>query len=121
MMHHETTTSDNEEEDALDELGEMEDHGTTQAMMTHEGATTTDSIQTTAIDEGAADALGELGEMDDHSSDSTTASSDHQATNTPASDIVTEAATEAATTAEAVIGEEAADALGELDDFGDLS
>ena len=53
--------------------------------------------------------------------DSTTASSDHQATNTPASDIVTEAATEAATTAEAVIGEEAADALSELDDFGDLS
>ena len=34
---------------------------------------------------------------------------------------MTEAATEAATTAEAVIGEEAADALGELDDFGDLS
>merc|ERR1719343_1355751 len=94
MMHHETTTSDNEEEDALDELGEMEDHGTTEAMMHHEGPTTTDSVQTTAIDEGAADALDELDEMN-HSPESTTASNDHQATNTPASDIVTEATTTA--------------------------
>ena len=52
--------------------------------------------------------------------DSTTASSDYQATNAPASDIVTEAATEAATTAEAAIEEEAADALGELDNLADL-
>ena len=52
--------------------------------------------------------------------DSTTASSDYQATNPPASDIVTEAATEAATTAEAAIEEEAADALGELDNLADL-
>ena len=52
--------------------------------------------------------------------DSTTASSDNQATNTPAPDTVTEA-NEAATTA-AVIAEDAADALGELgalsDSFG---
>ena len=51
--------------------------------------------------------------------DSTTASSDHQATNTPASDTVTEAATQAATTA-SEIEEEAADALGELDNLADL-
>ena len=51
--------------------------------------------------------------------DSTTASSDHQATNTPASDTVTEAATEAATTG-AEIGEDAADALGELGNLADL-
>ena len=50
--------------------------------------------------------------------DSTTASG--EATNAPASDIVTEAATEAATTAAAEIEEEAADALGELDNLSDL-
>ena len=52
--------------------------------------------------------------------DSTTASSDHQATNTPASDTVTEAATQAATTASDEIEEEAADALGELGNLADL-
>ena len=52
--------------------------------------------------------------------DSTTASSDHPATNTPASDTVTEAATQAATTASDEIEEEAADALGELDNLADL-
>ena len=47
--------------------------------------------------------------------DSTTASSDHQAMNTPASDIVTEAATTAAE-----IAEDAAEALGELGNLADL-
>ena len=52
--------------------------------------------------------------------ESSTASSDHEATNTPASDVVTEAATEAATTA-AEIAEDTADALGELGNLaGDL-
>merc|ERR1712176_1116696 len=87
-MHHETTTSDNDQEEALDEIGNMV-HGTTQAMMHHEGATTTDSV---TIADDAADALAEMDQMDPHSSDSTTASS-----------VVTEAATEAATTADAEI------------------
>ena len=54
--------------------------------------------------------------------DSTTASSDDSATNTPASDVATEAPVEAeaTTTAEAEIEEEAADALGELDNLADL-
>ena len=52
--------------------------------------------------------------------DHTTASSDHQATNTPGADTVTEAATQAATTASNEIQEEAADALGELDNLADL-
>ena len=51
--------------------------------------------------------------------DHTTASSDHQATNTPGADTVTEAATQATTTADE-IQEEAADALGELDNLADL-
>merc|ERR1719312_1660865 len=113
MMEHETTTSDNDEVEALDELNDMNVH-TTQAMMHHDVATTTDSAQTTAIPEEAGDALAELGQMGDHSSDSSTASSDDHVTNTPASDVVTEAATEAVTTPEAEIGEDAADALGEL-------
>ena len=52
--------------------------------------------------------------------DSSTASSDDHVTNTPASDVVTEAATEAATTPAAEIGEDTADALGELDNLADM-
>ena len=49
--------------------------------------------------------------------ESTTASNDHQATNTPASDIVTEATT----TADEEIAEDVGDALGELGNLvGDL-
>ena len=53
--------------------------------------------------------------------DSTTASSDDSATNTPASDVTTEAPVEAEVTTESSeIEEEAADALGELDTLSDL-
>ena len=52
--------------------------------------------------------------------DSTTASSDDHVTNTPAADVATEAATEAATTPGAEIGEDAADALGELGNLADM-
>ena len=52
--------------------------------------------------------------------DPTTASSDDHVTNTPASEVVTEAATKAATTPGEEIGEVEADALVELGILADM-
>jgi len=111
-MHHDITTIDNTEEDALGELGELGDMDhPTQPMMHHEAATTIDSVQTTAIDNDAAETLGELDDM--NHPDLTASSSSPHATVEPAA--ATDAAV-VATTAE-VANEDAAAALGEIDDL----